>query len=72
MGALLVAFIDSPGAHDDEALVTSYDAGDVEGPRPRRLGRRLHRSEDKAAFEEAAATIMTAAAPPRLDGPEDD
>ena len=70
VGALLDAFMVSQVPDDYEALVTWYDDGD--GPGPQQVSAGGYTGEDKAAFEEAAATIVADNGTTRIDDPEDE
>lgn len=72
VGALLDAFMESQVPDDNEALVTWYDDGDGPGPGPQQVSADGYTGEDKAAFEEAAATIVDDNGTTRIDDPEDE
>ncbi len=58
VGALLYAYLETqvPGAN--EALVTWYDSGDGDGPKPQQVSQDDETVQDKAAFEKVAAAIV--------------
>ena len=72
VGALLDAFMVSQVPDENEALVTWYDAGDGDGAGPQQVSADGYTGEDKAAFEEAAATIVADNGTTRIDDPDDE
>jgi len=66
IGELLDAFMRSQVPDENEALVTWYDG------RPQEVSSGGYTGDDKAAFEEAAATIVDDNGTTRVEDPEDD
>jgi len=72
VGAMLDGFLEVEVPNEDTALVTWYDAGDGDGPRPRHVSAGGYTGADKAAFERAAAKIAQDNGRTRLDDPKDE
>ena len=72
VGALLEGFLEVEVPNDDMALVTWYDAGDGEGPKPQQVSANGYIGEDKQVFQAAAAGIVDDNGATRIDDPKDE
>jgi len=72
VGALLEGFLEVEVPNEDMALVTYYDAGDGEGPKPQDVSAEGYIGEDQEVFRAAAAGIVDDNGSTRIDDPRDE